>query len=215
MIYQNLSRSKKLSGTLESKNQSTIGCTPFEKHFNRTANTSLKNLISFNNRLDKGKSILSNQRARNWELHDGGEDGYLDADMDTQSDNLLLAQTIPSFPAPEVYNLSNGPRATKRLVSGGKYFGRATNRKNGEPYFNPIKKDIIDSSEHSITLDNGHNLRKSDLAFKGKLLPGPKKNCCEPVTYRAQYNFTFEFSRKEEAISTKEDYGDRPLSAKT
>ena len=39
------------------------------------------------NRLDKGKSIWSDHRARNWELHDGVEDGCLDAEMDTHSDS--------------------------------------------------------------------------------------------------------------------------------
>ena len=50
-----------------------------------------------------------------------------------------------------------------------------SNRKNRDPYFNLVKKDIIDSSEHTVTIDNGHVLRKSDLAIKGKILPGPKK----------------------------------------
>ena len=34
-------------------------------------------------RLDKGKSILSDQRTKNWELHNGAEDGYLEIGMDT------------------------------------------------------------------------------------------------------------------------------------
>ena len=58
---------------------------------------------------------------------------------------------------------------------GGNLYRRPTNRKNGNPYFNLVKKDIIDSSEHSITLDNGHILRKSDLAIKRKILPSPNK----------------------------------------
>ena len=90
-------------------------------------------------------------------------------------DNLPLDQTIPSAHAPEVHNLSKVPRDTTKPVSGGKYYRRATNRKNWEPHFNLAKEDIIDSSEHTITLDSGHILRKTDLAFKGKLLPGPKK----------------------------------------
>ena len=63
----------------------------------------------------------------------------------------------------------------KKLVSGGKYYRRAANRKNGEPYFNLVKEDVIDSSEHAISLDNGHVLQKSDLAYKAKLLPSPRK----------------------------------------
>ena len=66
---------KKIICNLRITKQPSNGCTPFEKHFTGTANTRWKNLISFDNRLDKGKSILSDQRARNWELHDGAEDG--------------------------------------------------------------------------------------------------------------------------------------------
>ena len=58
---------------------------------------------------------------------------------------------------------------------GGNLYRKVSNRKNRDPYFNLVKKDIIDSSEHTITLDNGHVLRKSDLAIKGKILPGPRK----------------------------------------
>ena len=64
---------------------------------------------------------------------------------------------------------------TKGLVSGGKCYIRAANRKNVEPYFNLVKDDVIDSSEHTITLDKHLILLKSDLAFKGNFPPGPKK----------------------------------------
>ena len=169
---------EKIIWNLRIKKQASTGCTPFEKHFNRTANTRQKNLISFDNRLDKGKSILSNRRGRNWELHDGAEDGYFDEDKNSPSDpedNLPLAQIIPSTLTPEVHNQYRGPRKSKKLVAGGKLYTRATNWKNGEPYFNLVKKDIVDSSDHTITLDNGNILQKSDMAIKGKLLPGPKK----------------------------------------
>ena len=51
--------------------QSAIGCTPFEKIFDRVANTRWKNLMSDIDHLDKGKAIISKDRATNWELHDG------------------------------------------------------------------------------------------------------------------------------------------------
>ena len=44
---------EKIIWNLRIKKQASTGCTPFEKHFNRTANTRQKNLISFDNRLDK------------------------------------------------------------------------------------------------------------------------------------------------------------------
>ena len=63
----------------------------------------------------------------------------------------------------------------KKAVMGGNLYRGVSHRKNRDPYFNLVKKDIIDSSENTITLDNGHVLIKSDLAIKGKILPGPKK----------------------------------------
>ena len=47
--------------------------------------------------LDKGKDILSKDRATNWELHDGAEDGYLDKEKDSTSDpedNVPLSRTV-------------------------------------------------------------------------------------------------------------------------
>ena len=53
-----------------------------KKHLNWTANTRCKNVISFDKRTDREKSIILDQKARNWELYDGAEDSYTDADMD-------------------------------------------------------------------------------------------------------------------------------------
>ena len=53
-----------------------------KKNFNRTANTRWKKLIFFDNRLDQGKSVLSDQRAKKWELPD---DGYAYANIDSSS----------------------------------------------------------------------------------------------------------------------------------
>ena len=50
-----------------------MGCTPFEKHFNRVANTRWKNRMSNIDHLDKRKAIMSKERATNWELHDGAK----------------------------------------------------------------------------------------------------------------------------------------------
>ena len=139
--------------------QASTGCTPFEKHFNRTANTRWKNLVSFDDRLDKEKSILSNRRSSNLELHDRPENGYLDENTDSTSDpddSLPLAQTFPSTPTTEGHKQSPSLNTSKKVVAWGKLYRRATNRKNGETYFNLVKKDIKDSSDHTITLDNGH-----------------------------------------------------------
>ena len=62
-------------------------------------------------------------------------------------------------------NPDKGSRSIKKLVFGGKYYRGAANIKNGEPYFILVKQDVIDSSEHTITLDNGHILRKSYISY--------------------------------------------------
>ena len=168
----------KMIWNLRISKQSAIGCTPFEKQFNRTANTRWKNLMSDNDHLDKGKSIISKQRASNWELHDGAEDGYLDEEKNSLSDpegNLPLARTITTNSTAEGNQQYPGSLSKRKSVMGGNLYRRVTYRKNRDPYFNLVKKDIIDSSEHTITLDNGHILRKSDLANKGKILLGHNK----------------------------------------
>ena len=169
---------EKIIWNLRISKQSAIGCTPFEKHFNRVANTRWKNRMSKIDHLDKGKAIMSKERATNWELHDGAEDGYMDEEKDSTSDpeeNMPLARIFSLHTTPDVTFRTSEPLGKRKAVMAGNLYRKVSNRKNRDPYFNLVKKDIIDSSEHTVTLDNGHVLCKSDLAIKGKILPGPKK----------------------------------------
>ena len=77
-------------------------------------------LISFDDSLDKGKSILSDQRARKWELIDGAENGYLDADMETQTDSQDDLPLALSHPTTELHRPGKVSRPTKKLASGGR-----------------------------------------------------------------------------------------------
>ena len=176
----------KIIWNLRISKQSAIGCTPFENHFDRVANTRWKNLMSDIDHLDEGKDIMSKDRATNWELHDGAEDGYLDEEKDSTSDpedNLPLSSTVTLNTNADDNKQASEPLAKRKAVMGGNLYRKVSNKR--KPYFNLVKKDIIDSSEHNITLDNGHVLRKSDLAIKGKILPGPRKNKSESDTHRA------------------------------
>ena len=74
---------KKIVWNLRIRTYLSISCFFFEKKFHRRANNRWKILISSDNRSDKGEPFLSDHRARNWKLHDGAEDGYLAADMET------------------------------------------------------------------------------------------------------------------------------------
>ena len=169
---------EKIIWNLRISKQTAIGCNPFEKHFNRVANTRWKNLMSNIDHFDKGKAIMSKERATNWELHDGAEDSYLDKEKDSTSDpekNMPLARTFSLNTTPDVTIRTSEPLAKRKAVMGGNLYRKVSNRKNRDPYFNLVKKDIIDSSEHTVTLDHGHVLRKSDLAIKGKYSQGPKR----------------------------------------
>ena len=71
----------KIIWNLRSSYQSKIKCFPFEVHLNRKPNTIWKQLASgksFNEILDKGKSILFRERAKDWNADDRVEDGYKD-----------------------------------------------------------------------------------------------------------------------------------------
>ena len=115
---------EKIIWNLRISKQASIGCTPFEKHFKGTAYTRWKNLISFNDHLDKGKSILSSRRASKKKENP--------SDME---DNITLAHTTPSPTTPESHKQPRGSGRKKKIVAGDKLYRRAINRKNGKTYF--------------------------------------------------------------------------------
>ena len=71
----------KIIWSLRSTYQSKIKCSPFEVHYNRKPNTIWKQLASGKPSfgiLNKGKSILSKERAKDWNADDRLEEGYKD-----------------------------------------------------------------------------------------------------------------------------------------
>ena len=83
--------------------------------------------------LDKGKAIMSKERATNWELHDGAEDGYLDEEKDSTSDpeeNMPLARTFSVHTTPDVTIRTSDPLSKRKAVMGGNLYRKVTNRKN-------------------------------------------------------------------------------------
>ena len=124
---------EKIIWNLRISKQTAIGCTPFEKHFNRVANTRWKIFMSNIDHLDKGKAILSKERASNWELHDGAEDGYLDEEKDSTSDpeeNLTLARNFSLHTTPDATTRTSDPLGKRKAVMGGNLYRKVTNRKN-------------------------------------------------------------------------------------
>ena len=83
--------------------------------------------------LEKGKNIMSKQRASNWELHDGAEDEYLDEEKDNPldpEDNMPLARTVISIPNQEGIKQAPVSPSKRKAVMGGNIYMRVTNRKN-------------------------------------------------------------------------------------
>ena len=148
----------KIIWNIRSTKHSSIGCSPFSKHFNRYPNTFWKSLVSHAISLDKGKSILTNDRAQDWGADDGFEDGYLE-------DRAIDERGYESDPADKVdRNLQRTPLSNP-FSQGGNWFRKTVNRREGEPYFKPVGSKPLSDTKHTVTLDSGHVIRKSDLAF--------------------------------------------------
>ena len=89
---------------IRSTKQSSLGCSPFSKHFKKSLNTFWKSLVSHAINLDKGKSIMSRDRAQDWGVNVTFEDGYLEnavadkrATRATQLKNLREAFNEPHY----------------------------------------------------------------------------------------------------------------------
>ena len=61
-------------------------------------------------------------------------------------------------------NLQRAPLSNP-FSQGGNWFRRTVNRREGEPYFKPLGGKPLSDTKHTVTLDNGHVIRKSDLVF--------------------------------------------------
>ena len=159
----------KIIWNIRSTKQSSIGCSPFSKHFNRSPNTFWKSLVSHAISLDKGKSILSKDRAQDWGADDAFEDGYLE-------NRAMEERGYESDPADRAdRNLQRAPLSSP-FSQEGNWFKRTVNRREGEPYFKTLGGKPLSDTKHTVTLDNGHVIRKSDLAFN-KIQPSA------PVTF--------------------------------
>ena len=115
-----------------STKQSSIGCSPFSNYFNRSPNTFWKSLVSHAISLDKGKSILSKYREQDWGADGAFEDGYLE--------NIATDKRgYESDPSDKVdRNLQRAPLSNP-FSQGGNWFRRTVNRREGEPYFKPLR----------------------------------------------------------------------------
>ena len=114
--------------------------------------------------LDKGKLILSKDRVQDWGARlwrwlsgkqSNGRKGYESDPADKADRNLQRAPLANPF------------------SQGGNWFRRTVNRREGEPYFKLLGGKPLSDTKHTVTLDNGHVIRKSDLAFNKIQLSAP------------------------------------------
>ena len=123
--------------------------------------------------LDEGKAILSKDRAQDWGADDAFEDGYLEKiatdKRGYESDPLdKVDRNLPRAP------LSNP------FSQGGNWFRKTVNRREGEPYCKSLGRKPLSDTKHTVTLDNGHVIRKSDLVFNKIQPSAPSKFSAVP-----------------------------------
>ena len=155
----------KIIWNLRSSFQSKIKCSPFEIHFNRKPNTIWKQLASSKlsgGFLDKGKSILSRERALDSNADDRIEDGYKDSLEPKKNQSPLekgYDSDLPTTSKPSSSRVAlNSPFKGNLL--------RKTNGSiNGNPFYKQLGQKIINSTKSTVELSDGKIIRKSDIAI--------------------------------------------------
>ena len=111
---------------------------------------------------------MAKSRANDWGSNDDTEDGYLDQ---TKPDN----EGYENDPTEKSTPVSTRAPLSYPFTQGGIWFKKSVNRKEGQPFFKPLNGKILSDSDHTITLNIRHVLRKSDLALKIKQPRAPNK----------------------------------------
>ena len=155
----------KIIWNLRSTYQSKIKCSPFEIHYNRKPNTIWKQLASGKPSfgiLDKGKSILSKERAKDWNADDRLEDGY--------KDGLIAKKNqTPTEKGYDTDYASSSKITPNRLPIKSPFKGKILRKTNGninrDCFYKELNKRIINSSTSTVELSDGKIIRKSDIAI--------------------------------------------------
>ena len=155
----------KITWNLRSSYQSKIKCSPFEIHYNRKPNTIWKQLASGKPSfgiLEKGNSILSKKRAKDWNADDRLEDGYKD-------DLVAKKNQTPIEKGYDTDNASSSKIKPNRLPIKSPFKGKILRKTNGninrDCFYEELNKRIINSSTSTVELSNGKIIRKSDIAI--------------------------------------------------
>ena len=155
----------KIIWNLRSTFQSKIKCSTFEIHYNRKSNTIWKQLASGKPSfgiLDKGKSILSKDRAKDWNADDRIEDGYKD-------DLIAKKNQNPTEKGYDTDYASSSKMTQNRIPIESPFKGKILRKTNGninrDCFYKELNKRIINSSTSTVKLSDGKIIRKSDIAI--------------------------------------------------
>ena len=192
----------KIIWNLRSTYQSKIKCSPFEIHYNRKPNTIWKQLASGKPSfgiLDKGKSILSKERAKDWNADDRLEDGYKD-------DLIAKKNQNPTEKGYDTDYASSSKITSNRLPIKSPFIGKILRKSNGninrDCFYKELNKKIINLSTLTVELSDGKIIRKSDIA-----IPISTSNKIRPfkgnISFPYFHNANVEVGQKQEGPTRK------------
>ena len=150
---------------LRSSFQSKTKCSSFDIHFNRKPNTIWKQLASSKlsgEFLDEGKSILSKERALDWNADDRIEDGYKDSLVPKKNQSPLEKRYDSDYPTASKPSSS---RVSLNSPFKGKILRKTKGSKNRNPFYIQLGLQIINSSKSAVELSDGKVIRKSDISI--------------------------------------------------
>ena len=192
----------KIIWNLCSTYQSKIKCSPFKIHYNRKPNTIWRKLASVKPSfgiLDKGKSILSKERAKDWNADDRLEDGYKD-------DLIAKKNQNPTEKGYDTDYASSSKITPNRLPIKSPFKGKILRKTNGninrDCFYKELNKRIINSSTSTVKLSDGKIIRKSDIA-----IPISTSNKIRPFKGNISFpyfpNLNVEVVQKQEGVRRK------------
>ena len=192
---------------LRSTYQSKIKCLPFEIHYNRKPNTIWKQLASGKPSfgiLDKRKSILSNERANEWNADDRLEDGY--------KDNLIAKKNqTPSEKGYDTDYASSSKIMPIRLPIKSpfkdKIFRKTNGNINRDCFYKELNKRTKNSSTSTVEISDGKIIRKSDIA-----IPISTSNKIKP--FKGNISFPYFLNPNVEVSQKQEGPRRRPKTKK-
>ena len=102
---------------------------------------------------------MAKSRPNDWGANEDTKDGYFD---ESKPDNNKHESdpTDESIPVTSIAPLSNP------FTQGGYWRRKNFLREEGQPFLNFLNRKILSDTDKAVTLDNGHILRKTDLAVK-------------------------------------------------